>query len=481
MIDALYTLETRYITMATGTYPPRRRKRRRQNTSIIWFILFNILLLAGLVFLILWGFDLMPGKDPADPTTTGSTVSTQANTQPPETTVPPTTEPTPTEPHVVSTASIGVTGDIMGHMPVINAGLTDNGYDFNNIFTYVKPYYEKFDLMIANLEVNLGGPEAGPYQGYPTFNCPDDMAVALKNAGVDMVLTANNHTYDVGHDGFVRTQQVLDDLGIDHLGTVTSAETPLYQVRDINGIKVGMVCYTYETGDPANPRTQLNGIAMTVEDSPLVGSFNYNDLDGFYAELQQAMDAMEAEGAQATMVYIHWGDEYVLKPNNRQVTIAKQLCEMGVDVIVGGHPHVIEPFETLTSSTGHTTYCIYSTGNAISNQRKETVANLTINSNYTEDGMVFSVVFEKWSDGTVKIGEIDILPTWVNKEFKNGKNNYTIIPLDASLSNWDGFDVGIVANTYNSYARTMSIVGNGLNACREALGLPAVPLTKTAE
>ena len=467
--------------MATGTYPPRRRKRRRPDTSVFWFILFNILLLAGLVFLILWGFDLMPGNDATEPSATMDSFQTDGTTLPSETTTPPTTEPPPTEPHVTSTASIGVTGDIMGHMPVINAGWTGTGYDFNSVFAYVKPYYEKYDLMIANLEVNLGGPEGGPYQGYPTFNCPDDMAVALKNAGVDMVLTANNHTYDIGHKGFMRTQQVLEDLGIDHLGTVSSTETPLYQVRDINGIKVGMVCYTYETGDPSNPRKQLNGIGVDLEDTPLVGSFNYNDLDGFYTELQQAMDAMEAEGAEATMVYLHWGDEYVLKPNNRQVTIATQLCEMGVDVIVGGHPHVIEPFEMLTSSTGHKTYCIYSTGNAISNQRKDTVSNLTVNSNYTEDGMIFNVVFEKWTDGTVKVGEIDILPTWVNKEFKNGKNNYTIIPLDVTLDSWDGFDVGIVANTYNSYARTMSIVGDGLNACRESLELPAVPLTKTAD
>lgn len=455
--------------MAKGKYESKRRKRRL-NPGFIIFLLIIITLVCAVAFLLLRGCDSNTPKETEGTSSTGSTHQS-------ETTVPTTTAPVPTEPYISTTASVGVTGDIMGHLPVINSGKTASGYDFSSIYTYIKPYYESFDFMVANLEVNLGGPEAGAYQGYPTFNSPDAVAVALKDAGVDMLLTANNHSYDIGHKSFVRTQNVLSELGIQYLGTKLEETTPNYIVQDINGIQVGMVCYTYETGDPSNPRKQLNGITLTEADSPLVSSFNYKDLQGFYEEVDETLDAMYADGAEATMVYIHWGDEYALAPNRSQQEIAQQLCELGVDVIVGGHPHVVEPFETLTSTTGHNTYCIYSVGNAISNQRADTLANTTRNAQYTEDGMIFGVVFQKWNDGRVEVGQINILPTWVNKEYKGGKNVYTIVPLDTAIEAWNGYDVTAVSNTYKSYSRTMSIIGEGYNACREALGLPTVPLT----
>ena len=156
--------------------------------------------------------------------------------------------------------------------------------------------------------------------------------------------------------------------------------------------------------------------------------------------------------------------------------MAQNLCELGVDVIVGGHPHVIQPFEMLTSSTGHNTYCIYSLGNALSNQRRQDMSQAR--QGHTEDSMIFSVTFEKWNDGSVNVCDVNILPLWVSKEW-NGKNYYYILPLDIGLEAWDGFNISAksYAELYESYKRTMEIVGPGLNACREALGLAPVPLT----
>ena len=460
--------------MAKGKYQARNRKRRL-NPGFFVFILLILLIVGGAAYAISQMLSSV-APEKTDPIWEKIPNSFFGDTK--ETTTPPTTaEPQPTEPFITATASVGVTGDIMGHMPVINAGKTADGYDYAEVFQYIKPYYESYDVMVANLEVNLGGPEAGPYQGYPTFNSPDGMAQSLKDAGVDMVLTANNHSYDIGHNSFIRTQNTLNEMGLDHLGTRLNADDPEYIVRDINGIKVGMVCYTYETGDPSNTRKQLNGINMSEEDSGRISSFNYNDLEGFYDEVEATLSAMEAEGAQASMVFIHWGDEYALSPNQNQKAIAQQLCELGVDVIVGGHPHVIEPFDTLTSQEGHTTYCIYSVGNAISNQRTETLSDTTRNAAYTEDGMIFGVTFNQWNDGTVEIAEINILPTWVNKESKGGRMTYSIIPLDMALESWKGFDVGSVGKTYASYERTMSIIGEGLNECRQALSLPTVSMT----
>lgn len=461
--------------MAKGKYASKQNSHG-SGISILVILAVLLLFLASLmVFQACQG-----GEDPANPgmqngETHGSGIQDPDD---PDNTIEGGTSGTtgPTEPYIMSTASVGVTGDVLMHGPVINAAATNGTYDFAENYEYISEYYRQYDFMVANLEVTLGGPEAGPYKGYPTFNCPDNVIDALKNAGVDMILTANNHSYDTGYKGFMRTQQVIREKGLPHLGTIESTEDKFYTVQDINGIKVGMVCYTYETGKTSDGRKSLNGIPLSAEASKLVSSFDYKNLNLFYDDVQRTLDNMSNDGAEVNMVYIHWGDEYQLKPNQTQKEIAQQLCELGVDVIVGGHPHVIQPFETLTSTTGEKTYCIYSLGNAISNQTRDTLKDTTVNAKYTEDGMIFGVEFQKWNDGTVEISEISILPTWVNKEWKD-KQVYNIIPLDTAITVWDCFDVGPEARTYESYGRTMSIVAEGLNACREDLGLPTMPLT----
>ena len=329
------------------------------------------------------------------------------------------------------------------------------------------------------LETTLSGADVG-YSGYPTFNCPDDIVDSMKSVGIDLLLNANNHTYDHGHKGFIRTQEVLNEKGMPHLGTRLSEETPPYIVQDINGIKVGMVCYTYETGDTSDGRKTLNGIPVSHDDTNLISSFHPKHLDEFYVEVRTVLDKMYEEGAEATMVYIHWGEEYQLKQNAQQSEIAQNLCELGVDVIVGGHPHVIQPFDTLTSSTGHNTYCIYSVGNAISNQRRENISQTP--EGHCEDSMIFGVTFEKWNDGSVNVSVIDILPVWVIRNRSNANGNiYYAIPLDIANEDWDRFDIPNKNYLYGSYKRTMKIVGEGLNACRETLGLEPRPMTAEAE
>ena len=148
---------------------------------------------------------------------------------------------------------------------------------------------------------------------------------------------------------------------------------------------------------------------------------------------------------------------------------------MGVDFIVGGHPHVIQPFTTLTSTTGHETYCLYSIGNAVSNQRRESLTTVS-NPERTEDGLVFSVEFEKWSDGTVNIIGVDVLPTWVDRILSSDERVYTIVPLDPE-EDWTNYDLGTHRKLNKSYEHTMELVGEELNILREKLGLEPKPLT----
>lgn len=375
-----------------------------------------------------------------------------------------TTDPVVTEPFVKATASVGVTGDILIHKPILENAKTADGYNFDNIFTKIKPYFNQYDMMIANLEVTLGGKDKG-YSSYPMFNIPDQIATSLKGAGVDMVLTANNHTYDTGLSGLKRTIETVEDAGLEYIGTRSTDTGAAFKLCDVNGIKIGMACYTYETPSSTAGRKALNGILLSAEAGPLVNSFDYNNISAFYTEAERTIKEMENQGAEAIVFFMHWGNEYQFTPDGYQKNIAQKLCDEGVDVIVGGHPHVVQPFDTLTGKNGNETVCIYSMGNAVSNQRRNIMD--PCKTGHTEDGMIFSFTFEKWSDGTVKISDVDILPTWVNLKTENGKKVYEITPLDVTK--------GELSNSgKESYNRTMKLVGAPLNEYRTAHGMTAV-------
>ena len=458
------------------------RKNRSASGLLIAAICLTVLLAAlivGVTLLHRSGF-----FDPTEPSTSGTTApstqstapttqSTAPTTQPTTAPTEPTTEPTepttaPTEPPIekVSTATISSVGDFLMHLPVINsAAITDGNYDFATVFTYFRDYVGAADYAVGNLETTLAGTEY-PYKGYPQFNCPDGIVSSAQAAGFDMLLTANNHTYDTRATGFYRTQQIIRSFEMDYLGTLDSLEMPLWQIQDINGIRIGMLCYTYETDDDPDKKA-LNGIPMSSETAALIGTFSYGQLETFYEEMQQQIEAMENAGAEAIMLFIHWGNEYQIKQNSTQSTMAQKLCDLGVDVIVGGHPHVVQPIELLTSTTdeSHKTVCIYSLGNILSNQRRENMD--SCKTGHTEDGAMFSVTFAKYSDGTVILEWADVLPTWVDLYYnaETGKNVYAILPLDTEIEDWQaafGLSDSRLANALASYDRTMTIVGDGL-------------------
>ena len=370
----------------------------------------------------------------------------------------------PEEITVVSTAKVVSTGDLLMHLPIINgAARSDGSYNFDSIFSEISSLVSNADYAVANLETTLAG-ESKKYSGYPTFNCPDSIIDAAKNAGFDMMLTANNHSYDTGLNGFLRTQEVIAEKGLDHIGSRPDTNTTPYIIKDINGIKIGMTCYTYETDTEKENRKALNGILLAEEATDLINSFNLKRLDVFYDNLRSDITSMRARGADCIVVYMHWGDEYRLDANSSQVEISQKLCDMGVDVIIGGHPHVVEPAALLTSESDptHKTACIYSMGNAVSNQR---TARASIKTGHTEDGMLFSYTFTKYSDGEVALTDVEIIPTWVHLYTSGGKAVYQIVPLDgkSDYSGTHNLDSASSSQAVKSYDRTKKIVSEGLN------------------
>lgn len=386
----------------------------------------------------------------------------QTETEPPETEVP------PTEPHTkLATATIGATGDLLLHDTVIKSGYDreTKTYNYDDIFTWFTKYVSRVDYAAANLEVTLNSNDNGfPYSGYPCFNSPDAIVDAAKNAGFDLLLTANNHTYDMGWSGFTRTQEVIEDRELDHVGSRLKAEDKSYLIREINDIKVAMTCYTYCTGYTGKGGFMLNGIALSLEASELVNAYHYRYLDRFYDKLSGEIGQMKADGAEAIVMFIHWGTEYKTKPNEYQLEISQKLCDLGVDVIVGNHAHVVQPVELLTSRTdeNHRTLCLYSTGNSIANIRRSGKF-----PPHAEDGMFFTFTFAKYSDGSVLVESAEVLPTWVWTGLdEKGYKKFRIMAMDPD-TDWKtemNLDEELTAFCEESIDRTNAIVGEGLAA-----------------
>ncbi len=300
-----------------------------------------------------------------------------------------------------TTLSLLFIGDIMGHDSQINSAKTgDNTYNYEPVFQYLKDDIGAYDVCIANLEVTLAGP---PFKGYPQFSSPDALAEAAKNAGVDILATANNHSVDRGKKGIERTIHVLDSLGIRHTGTyVNTAEkkdkSPL--IIDQNGIRVALLNYTYGT----------NGIPVP---EPCHINLN-NDRKGLINDIQTAKNA----NVDKILLFIHWGTEYQQQPNKAQKELATFCFEQGVDYIIGSHPHVLQPSQWFTDSISQKEHFIaYSLGNFVSNQRKR----------YTDGGQLIGLTLQK-TDSRVSIKECGHILTWVYKTYSQQKATFHVIP-----------------------------------------------------
>lgn len=366
-------------------------------------------------------------------------------------------EDLPEDTKTYTEARIGAVGDILMHDSIIDAYKDDN-YNFNSIFDNIKPIISSLDYTIANFEGNTAG-DTFNYSGYPLFNCPDTIMEALHNSGFDMVLTANNHRLDMGPHGFHRTIQTAKEAKLDLIGSKSKLEDKTYKILDINGIKVGFTNYTYENQKISNT-VNINGIKMPKELDNLMDTYNQNNLELEKIKLKQRLDTMRKDGAETIVFFPHWGEEYQSEPSSAQKALAQFLCDEKVDVIVGGHPHVLQPIDQITSSDGnHKTLIAYSLGNFISNQRLETIENIK-----GEWGTIFTFTLRKnLKDNSIEVASSNYIPTWVRKITKADSTLYEVVPTPSNntetfthneLDRLKKADLGIteVLSKYNSFS-----------------------------
>ncbi len=308
--------------------------------------------------------------------------------------------------------TIAATGDIMFHAPQIKGAYNPKTkeYDFNFSFEHIKKYIESADLAIGNFETVTAGDEYG-YKGYPTFNSPRTSVTALKNAGFDILSTANNHCIDKGKKGIINTIDNISEHGLKNVGTYKEPTDDIL-IQDINGINAAILSYTYG----------CNGLESLLTQEELKYMVNIIDEDRIKRDIENS----EELGVDATIVFIHWGNEYQREPSEYQINLANKMIEWGADIILGSHPHVIQRSE-MVEHNGENKFIIYSMGNFLSNQRRETLS--VGNKKYTEDGIIVKLTLEKdFSLGKTMIKDVDYIPTWVYRYSAGGVQKHVILP-----------------------------------------------------
>ncbi len=334
----------------------------------------------------------------------------------------PTELPTPKPPEIYN-AGLTAVGDIMLHSYQLNNAYDKNtdSYDFNYSFQNITKYLNNSDMTVGNLETVFGGKETG-YTDYPVFNAPDEFADAIKNAGFNLLTTANNHCNDRRENGILRTIEKLDDLEIGHFGTYSSQESrDSVFIKEINNIKFAFLSYTYGT----------NGLPLTKGKDYLA---NVMSEELIKADIQKA----KTHNPDFIIVMPHMGNEYETYPKDVFKNWIYLMLRSGADIVLASHPHVLQPAEyvTVTESDGSTRDCFvtYSLGNFISSQR--TIPR--------DAGVIFNLNFEKTEGQKAILKKVSYIPTWV--KFVNAKGSYDITVLsvyDTLMAHQNGEDVDL--------------------------------------
>ncbi len=351
---------------------------------------------------------------------------------------------------------ISAVGDLMVHAPQLEAQYNSKRgtYDFTNNFQYVKPYIERADLALANLETVLAG-EGHNFTGFPLFNSPDELADALKYAGFQVISTANNHSYDRGLDGITRTLSVLEDRDLNGIGTRRNLDENSYIVKDVQGMRVGLSAFTYETPRINNQRS-INGIPLSDQAAELIDSFSYEELDTDLEKMLDRIHQLRDEGADLVIFFMHWGTEYQREPNTHQKKLAEKLIDGGVDIILGSHPHVVQPMTLLETPSGREGLVVYSMGNFLSNQREK-----YLNRPYTEDGVITHIRVKKCAEGNLSYPKVGYTPTWVHRFQQEGQHVYHILPLRDAIDHPTAFNIDHekdLMRAENSYQNTQAVL-----------------------
>ncbi len=359
-------------------------------------------------------------------------------TQEPTNTPVPTPEPTPT----TITATIVSAGDCVIHDTIRLAGKIDgeDRYDYTHMFEDIRPFVENGDYAIISYE-GAATNNRNDYSSYPLFNTPPELFDAFKYSGFNLVNNSNNHQLDRRVSGMLETRENAKNSGLEIIGAYDGEETR-YLIKDINGIKVGFMAYTYGcNGNEARLTSDEMYKHIALFDKP---------------RMEKEIKELE-EKADVTVIAMHWGHEYWKKPNEQQISLSNEMFEWGADVILGSHPHVIQPSEIRTVN-GETKYIVYSMGNFLTNMLHEWFDDPKKEKWLQEDGSIINIEFTKdlVTQKTI-ISRVTHIPTWLSREEIDGEIVHRILPMPSKDYYKDGdLSEELLKKAYESYDRTIS-------------------------
>lgn len=338
------------------------------------------------------------------------------------------------------TFTMTAVGDIMCHNTQYKDAYNSetNTYDFSYVFENISSHTQTADICIGNLETTFAGEDRG-YSSYPRFNTPDSLAYELKSIGFDVLSTAGNHALDMGYDGLSRTINVLNDADISHLGTYTSQEEQdKVLIKFVKGLKIAFINYTYGT----------NGVPIPSDKNYCV---NLNDK----GLMKKHIDTAKSKNADIIVACMHWGTEYQTKQNSLQEEIANFLIQNGVNIILGTHPHVLQPYEkktvTLNDGSIKEGFVVYSLGNFISDQ----------NAKYTRDSIILNLTITKHVDGTVSVDKVEPVPIYMYKDTSAKNQKMKLVDINKIIYNYENYlDDSISENFYNLMKKELNNINS---------------------
>ena len=339
------------------------------------------------------------------------------------------------------TINMAVIGDIMCHNTQYMDACINGNYDFSYVFDDIKDELENADIAVGNLETTFAGSNRG-YSSYPTFNTPEALATDLKEVGIDLLCTANNHSLDTGYSGIESTINYLDNAGILHTGTYSSEETSNKTIiAKVNGIKIAFLSFTYGT----------NGIPI-----PNGREYCINLIDKNF--ILQKLDLAKKQNPDIICVFMPWGEEYETTPNVEQKELADFLFQNGANVILGSHPHVLQRMEKkeilLEDGSSKEGFVIYSLGNFMSGQVKEN----------TRDSIILNLTLTKKGTGEITIDKVKYIPIYTYKKANGTLQRYKVLDIKKALDAYNNGNKYITSDEYNllikEYNKIISTMGD---------------------
>lgn len=336
------------------------------------------------------------------------------------------------------TINLAVIGDIMCHNTQYMDAYKDGIYDFSYVFDDIREELKKADISVGNLETTFAGKDRG-YSSYPSFNTPESLAWAIKDAGIDLLSTANNHSLDTGYTGLESTINYLDEAEILHTGTYKSQETQNQTtIVEVKGVKIAFLSFTYGT----------NGIPIPEGREYCINLIN----DDF---IINRLNLAKEQNPDIICVFMHWGEEYETTPNSEQQRLAKLLFENGTNIILGSHPHVLQKMEKVDFeydgklSEG---FVIYSLGNFVSGQNKDN----------TRNSIILKLSITKKGTGEIVVDSANYVPIYTYRGNTDIKK-YKVLNIFKALENYNSGNQYITSSDYDlltsEYNKIISTVG----------------------